>query len=149
MKPSKTKNIIGTVLITIVSVVFLLSAFSKLFGAQAAVDMFNQLGIDDLRVRLGLIELLTVFLLWIPRTRWIGMLVATGYLGGAIATEFILHGAPVLPGLLIIFVWIGSAFRMWGFKHSHHCANGACMEQNETCNCGKNGCVCAAGKCTC
>lgn len=60
---------------------------------------------------LGFIELLCVIIFVIPKTRNIGFLLMTAYIGGIIASEWVaLSGNPITGILLEIFLWTGMYF---------------------------------------
>uniref|UniRef100_A0A9E7ZKA4 DoxX family protein n=1 Tax=Bosea sp. NBC_00436 TaxID=2969620 RepID=A0A9E7ZKA4_9HYPH len=71
-------------------ILFLLAASvaPKLAGAAVATETLRSLGWDPRHTLLiGLIELACVILYAVPRTSVLGAIVATGLLGGAIATQ--------------------------------------------------------------
>lgn len=79
------------------------------------VDAFTQLGFPlRLSVALGVIELFCTALYTIPRTAFIGALLLTAYLGGAVAIQIRAESAwfpdtfPVIVGALL---WAGLALR--------------------------------------
>jgi hypothetical protein len=79
------------------------------------VEAFAQLGYPlRLSVGLGVLELVFTLLYAIPRTAFIGALLLTGYLGGAIATQ-LRAGAGWFPTIFPIIVaallWTGLALR--------------------------------------
>jgi hypothetical protein len=79
------------------------------------VDAFSQLGVPlRLSVGLGVVELICTALYVIPRTAFIGALLLTAYLGGAIATQ-LRAGAgwfpTIFPVVIAALVWGGLALR--------------------------------------
>ncbi|HSE56543.1 MAG TPA: DoxX family protein [Candidatus Paceibacterota bacterium] len=161
MKPSKTKKIIGTLILVLVSLFLLFSAFGKLTAHPTALEMFAALHIPYLRIPLGIIEALVAVLLVIPRTNRIAVLITSGFLGGAILAELFFGMTGAFAGTILLLVWIGSALRhhtcycgcancQQCHEHCSDCKTGTCSlhPQGEACNC-KPGCVCVKGKCTC
>ncbi len=62
-------------------------------------------------VPIGIVELACVAIYLIPRTRYLGAILLTGYLGGAISTH-VRAGQPfVLPLLVGVVVWAGLFLR--------------------------------------
>jgi hypothetical protein len=60
---------------------------------------------------IGIIELACLALYWVPRTRVLGAILLTGYLGGAISTH-VRAGQPfVIPLVIGIVVWAGLFLR--------------------------------------
>jgi hypothetical protein len=100
---AKTKNIIGWILTGLLTLVMIGSAFGK-FTATPDSEMglmFIANGIYDARFLIGSLEVLCAILMLIPRTSTVGMVLAGGYWGGAIATH-ISHGQS--PATVLVFV---------------------------------------------
>jgi len=96
------------------AILFLLGASvaPKLLQANSAADTFTRLGWPlDYLVLVGLIELACIVLYAWPRTSFLGAVLMTGLLGGAVATQLRV-GSPLfshtLFGLYVgAFVWGG------------------------------------------
>jgi hypothetical protein len=104
----------GRILSAIVILMMLFSASIKLMRPPEAVDMFvHKFGYHegDLLL-LAVLELACVVLYATPRTAYIGAVLTTGYLGGALATHLRV-GDPGLwtPFALGIFAWAGLYLR--------------------------------------
>jgi hypothetical protein len=87
----------------------------KVLNLPPAVEATTQLGYPaGLVVAIGLIELACLAVYILPRTAFVGALLLTGYLGGAVATQ-VRAEAPLFPVVfpLIIgaLVWGGLALR--------------------------------------
>jgi hypothetical protein len=65
---------------------------------------------DTIKV-IGVIEIAITVLYMIPRTGFLGAILVTGYLGGAIATHVRIGDAPVFPVVLGVLIWVGLALR--------------------------------------
>jgi hypothetical protein len=65
---------------------------------------------DTIKV-IGVIEIAITVLYMIPRTGFVGAILVTGYLGGAIATHVRIGDAPIFPIVLGVLVWVGLALR--------------------------------------
>ena len=79
------------------------------------VDAFTQLGFPTrLAAGIGIVELICTALYAVPRTSFLGALLLTGYLGGAIATQ-VRAGAgwfpTIFPLIVAALVWGGLALR--------------------------------------
>ncbi len=62
--------------------------FFKFTGAPEAVELFTKLGAEPFgRIGLGIVELLTVLLLLVPRTAALGGLVTVGLMAGAVVSH--------------------------------------------------------------
>jgi hypothetical protein len=81
----------------------------------AVVEAFTQLGYPlRLSVGLGVLELFFTLLYAIPRTAFIGALLLTGYLGGAIATQLRVGAGwfpTIFPVIIAALLWTGLALR--------------------------------------
>jgi hypothetical protein len=88
----------------------------KLAMIQPVADSFVQLGWPvDLSVQIGLLELVCLALYLWPRTAVLGLILLTGYLGGAVATH-VRIGSPLLthvlfPVYVALLLWIGLSLR--------------------------------------
>lgn len=79
------------------------------------VEAFTQLGYPlRLSVGLGVLELVFTVLYAIPRTAFVGALLLTAYLGGAIATQLRVGAGwfpTIFPVIIAALVWTGLALR--------------------------------------
>lgn len=60
---------------------------------------------------IGVLEIAITILYMIPRTGFLGAILVTGYLGGAIATHVRIGDAPIFPIVLGLLVWVALALR--------------------------------------
>lgn len=105
---AKTKNIIGWILTGLLALVMIGSAFGKFTATPESEmgQMFAANGFYDVRFLIGSLEMACAILMLIPRTSTVGMVLAGGYWGGAIATH-LSHGespAPVLAFVALMVV---------------------------------------------
>ena len=144
---NKTAIVIRTILLIIISAAFLMSAYGKFTADPTTVQMFEALDLAAFRNALGIIEVIIVLALWWRRTRMIGTLIASAYLGGAIASDLSLGGIGIVPALVLGMTWI--SLKLSRRAHGcHACKNGTCPIHTEKCGC-KEGCDCAKGACNC
>ena len=100
-----------------VAILFLLfDGVIHLMVIAPVVESFNQLGYPvDAAVALGVIELICLDLYVIPRTSFVGAIMLTGYLGGAVATQLRIHAplfsTALFPLYIGILVWGGLYLR--------------------------------------
>lgn len=91
----------------------LASSVMKLLQRPEAVDSFTHVfgyGAETL-VPLGVVEILVAVLYLIPRTRYLGAILATGYLGGAVATHVRIGQPFFLPFVIGMLFWAGLFLR--------------------------------------
>ena len=92
---------------------FLSDAIPKILKLDVAVEGTTTLGYPESVVMpIGIVLLLSTILYTLPRTAFIGAILLTGYLGGAIATQVRLEEPWfLLPAVLAILTWVGLAMR--------------------------------------
>jgi len=139
----KTKKIVKGILIGLITAMFLFSAYGKLRGDMTAVMMLEQLNLGAYRVALGIIDIIIALSLLCKRTRRVGIAVGTGYLGGAIASDLALGGMGVVPGVLMLMLWVIARL-----DTQLHCTCNKETSGTEKCLCTPT-CTCDKGKCTC
>ena len=95
----------------LVAVVIAFGATMKLAGAPPLVEIYSKIGLLPYMKLLGASELiLTGFFLY-PRSMKIGLLLLTGYFGGAMAVD-LSHGSIfIFPAAILSIVWIGAYMR--------------------------------------
>jgi len=111
--PRKALVWTGRVLSALPALMLVASASMKLSHSQQVVAMFtNKLGYQESSLTgLALLELACTALYLIPQTAFLGALLLTGYLGGAVATHVRIGEPFVTPLILGILVWVGLYLR--------------------------------------
>jgi hypothetical protein len=113
---SKTKTIVGWVLSALAGL-FLIGAsgMPKFFDFPGKEEMMAHLGLSlDLLPTIAVIEIAVAVLYLIPKTAFLGAILTTGYLGGAVATHLRVGDGlfeilfPVIVGAIL---WTGLALR--------------------------------------
>jgi hypothetical protein len=113
---SKTKTIVGWVL-SVLAGLFLIGASGvpKFFDFPGKEEMMAHLGLSlDLLPTIGTIEIAVAVLYLIPRTSFLGAILTTAYLGGAVVTHLRVGDGlfeilfPVIVGVIL---WTGLALR--------------------------------------
>ena len=107
--PSTARLWAGRVVSAIPALMLLMSAVMKLSHAEAMTSKWSSvMGYPDATLTpIGIVELLSVITYAVPKTRYFGAILMTGYLGGAIATHVRIGEAFVIPLALGIFAWLG------------------------------------------
>ncbi len=103
--------------ITALPVLFLIFDISiKFSGIQPVADSMHRLGIPlHLTAAVGMLELACLVLFLVPRTTVLGLLLLTGFLGGAVAIH-VRVGDPLFthvlfPGYVAALAWLGLYLR--------------------------------------
>ena len=117
---------IGTRILVACALLLVASSMVKFWHPGAVLTYLGSMGFEDADVYLiGVIELTTAVLLLFPRTRGIGILMATAYLGGAVAAHVAIHRfttsdpfvafmaththiGTLEPGVLLGALWFGA-----------------------------------------
>lgn len=111
--PTKTQLIIGRVLTGIVGL-FLIGAsgIPKFIDWPGKKEMFDKLGITaDLSPTLGVIEIAVAILFLIPRTSFVGAILVTGYLGGAVWAHLRVGDPWFFPIIIGVVMWVALGLR--------------------------------------
>jgi hypothetical protein len=107
---NKTTRILSIILMALPALMLAMSGFMKLSGAPQIVEGLGKAGLGSYIVLFGLIELVSVVLLWIPKTRRLAFLLICCYLGGALSIELAAHQPP-MAALILAVLWTGIYLR--------------------------------------
>jgi hypothetical protein len=119
--PTKTQRILGWVLSGLIALFLIVpSATPKLVDIPSPqfqeMMKANQQKIgwdnaaDTMKI-LGVVEILSALLYLFPRTAFVGSILVTGYLGGAMATHARIGEFSAMPFVMAILLWVGYALR--------------------------------------
>ncbi|MCB1326490.1 MAG: DoxX family protein [Spirochaetales bacterium] len=93
---SKTQKTISLVSQILVALILGQTLFFKFTGAQESIYIFSRLGAEPWgRIGSGLIELVAIILILIPRTAVYGAVIALGTMAGAIGAHLFVLGIEV------------------------------------------------------
>lgn len=110
----KVQRIIGWVLSVLISAFLMFgSASGKFMDFPGKAEMFEKIGWSEETIKvIGVVEIVIAVLFLIPRTAFLGAILLTGYLGGAIATH-VRIGDPnwLMPSVMGFLAWVGLALR--------------------------------------
>lgn len=109
---SVKKTVVGGTLSVLGSLMLLLSAFLKLKGGPQLDEGMAHLGLPHRMVLpLAILELACTAIYLVPRTAMVGVILLTGYLGGAICTHWRAGDPFVVQVILILVLWLGLYLR--------------------------------------
>jgi uncharacterized membrane protein YphA (DoxX/SURF4 family) len=105
-------GIAGLVLVLVPGTLLAGSAIAKFAGLPGVVRQMAAAGFDGPKLTfIASLEIISAALILLPRTRPLGLLLVSAYLGGAICSHVqagdYAHGVPA--SILLALVWIGSA----------------------------------------
>ena len=109
----------------ILTLAFIGAGGGKLVGVEMMIITFDQIGFGQwLRYLTGLIEVLGVALLWMPRKQVIGAVLLGGTMVGAIMTHWFILGpstvSAIVLGLLctaVIYIYRYQIHKVFGMVH--------------------------------
>ena len=119
-EPSRGMFWAGWVLTLVPGLFLLLGGFTALSGAARVVQGMAPFGYPPgIFPILGAVELLCSALYLVPRTATVGVILMTGYFGGAVATH-VRIGDPkwVYPVLFGVIAWAGLLLRRPGLRRA-------------------------------
>ena len=109
---SKTMLWIGRVISALIVLGLTVSAVFKFVQPADVPEEFTRLGWPvNIALALGIVELTCAILYAIPQTAVLGAILATGYLGGAIATHVRIEEQFVPPLVMGVLAWVGLYLR--------------------------------------
>jgi hypothetical protein len=112
---SKARLYTGYALSMLPALLLALGGVMNVLKTEVAVQGAKEIGYADaVLLPLGIVTLVSVVLLIIPRTAMIGALLVTGFLGGAVGVH-VRQGDPllniVIPVIFASVIWIGLCLR--------------------------------------
>ena len=109
---SKNQPVAGWILSGLFAAFLAFSASGKFRDFPGKAEMFSHLGqsIDTMKY-IGVVELLVAVLFLVPRTAFVGAILATAYLGGAISTHVRVGDPFIFVVFLGVVVRVGYALR--------------------------------------
>jgi hypothetical protein len=106
-------KIVQRVLLVIIGAIFLMSAYRKFMSTPESLAMLESFGFQDYRIALAAICVIIPLSLVLWRTRYVGVMIASAYLGGAIALTLGTGALPLFPGITLLFVWVVGKIHLW------------------------------------
>jgi hypothetical protein len=106
---SKVRNIVSNILIFLPSIALLASSITKFAHLPAIVAQMTAVGFTGPRLMVvAVLEFASAVLFLVPKSRPIGLLLVSAYLGGAVAAQ-LGHGLPPEPpAVLLALLWTGT-----------------------------------------
>lgn len=116
MNKNKRSTKIGWAISILISLMLMLDGVMKIIQPTEVIEATTQLGYSENSIlSIGIILIVSTILYLFPRTSFLGAILLTGFLGGAVATHFRidnpLYSQQLFPVYLGIFVWLGVALR--------------------------------------
>ncbi len=103
---SKTKNIVSIVVGALPAAMVLMSAIMKLTANPELVASMSKGGFGPYIPVFGTIEIISLILFFIPKTKKLGFYLLCSYLGGACAVELSMGSHMPVSAILLAGFWI-------------------------------------------
>lgn len=88
------------------------SAGGKFIDWKDKAQMLEKMGFTtDLMFKIGIVEVVITILFLIPRTGFLGAILLTAYLGGAVVTHLRLNDPIFMPIIIGVLVWVALGLR--------------------------------------
>jgi len=107
----QTSETVGFALSVIAILPIAVSGVMYLVRASVAVKNVQHVGFSHMLAPFGIIKILIPVLTMIPATSFVGVILATGWMGGAIAAHIRIRENFVFQALLPILMWVGFGLR--------------------------------------
>ena len=113
-KGKRELRIAGLVIHILIAALLIFASSGKLLGSPPpeVLAQLQKAGLENQLRLIGAGELATALLLIIPWTSSLGVLVASGFWGGTIATHMSMHDSYVFQAGLLALTWIGALLRL-------------------------------------
>jgi len=113
---SKKMKTTGWVLSILAILLLLADGFAKLIKPEPVIQATLQLGYPESTITtIGILVIICTIIYAIPRSAFIGAILLTGFLGGAIATHFRINNPlfshTLFPVYILLFIWLGLYLR--------------------------------------
>ena len=119
---SRARGVLGNVLAIFPAAILIASSLAKLGHVPAVAGPLAKLGFfGDRLLFIAVAELVSAVLFVVPRTRALGLMLVSSYLGGAIAAHMS-HGEAIFqPAFILALFWTATAVRnpeaFWSLAH--------------------------------
>lgn len=109
---SKSRTVGWVLSVLLAGFLVFASAAGKFTEWEGKADMFGKLGwSQDVMFKIGIVEVAIAALFLIPRTAFVGAILLTAYLGGAVATHVRVGDPFFAPIIIGVVTWIALGLR--------------------------------------
>jgi uncharacterized membrane protein YphA (DoxX/SURF4 family) len=104
----KSRRVAGNILIFLLGLLLVASAGAKFAHVPKVIEQMGLMGLEGWRlIFVAFLEVGSAALLLLPVTRSAGLLLASSFMGGAIATH-LEHSQPIIqPSMFLGLLWLG------------------------------------------
>lgn len=104
----------GQIILGAVAAVLILAGVFKLMdmGAEDMIEGLKKASLLQHKTTISITAIVCGALLFVPYTRWFGVLMSTAYWGGAIVAHMTYNDSIVMPAVFLGVMWAGAAI-LW------------------------------------
>jgi len=106
MAQSKARRITAWVLTTLITLLFIMSAVFKFLRPPEVMMPVEKWNLKDELMMIGIGELVSALLFFIPKTHSLGVLLLSAYMGGAIVTHMQNDEPYIVQSITLLVIWI-------------------------------------------
>jgi hypothetical protein len=106
MAQSKARRITAWVLSTLITLLFIMSAVFKFIRPPEVMEAVQKWNLTDELTMIGIGELVSALLFFIPKTHSLGVLLLSAYMGGAIVTHMQNDEPYIVQAITLLVIWI-------------------------------------------
>ena len=118
MAQSKARRITAWVLSTLITLLFIMSAVFKFIRPPEVMEAVQKWNLTDELTMIGIGELVSALLFFIPKTHSLGVLLLSAYMGGAIVTHMQNDEPYIVQAITLLVIWIIAYLRDPAVLHS-------------------------------
>lgn len=111
MAQSKARRITAWVLSTLITLLFIMSAVFKFLRPPEVMEPVQKWNLTDELTMIGIGELGSALLFFIPKTHSLGVLLLSAYMGGAIVTHMQNDEPYITQSIMLVVIWIVAYLR--------------------------------------
>lgn len=108
---SKGRRVAAWILTTLITLLFVSSAVFKFLAAPEVLVAAEKWGLRDHLLLIGIGELVSALLFFIPLTNSLGVLLLSAYMGGAIVTHMQNSEPYYVQSVFLLLIWVAGYLR--------------------------------------
>lgn len=111
MAQSKARHITAWILSALITLMFTISAVAKFLRPSEVMIAVQKWNLTDELTMIGIGELVSALLFFIPKTHSLGVLLLSAYMGGAIVTHMQNDEPYIVQAITLLVIWIVAYLR--------------------------------------
>jgi uncharacterized membrane protein YphA (DoxX/SURF4 family) len=108
---SKARRIAAWILSSLITLLFVFSAVMKFLRPPEVIAAVEKWNLKDELIMIGIGELVSGLLFFIPRTHSLGVLLLSAYMGGAIVTHMQNDESYIISSIFLALIWVAAYLR--------------------------------------